>query len=80
MPESDRPTSANPHHPKAQDSDDRAPQSDQIIDVRELVYRGGSDRDPRELVENPSVTPEMVEQAPEDLRDDLMPKQKSDSD
>ncbi|QYO62278.1 hypothetical protein [Leptolyngbya sp. 7M] len=49
----------------------------QLIDPRELVYRGGYSGNPREIVENPAVAPEMVEQAPEDLRDDLMPKEKS---
>lgn len=50
-------------------------ESDQrLIDPRDLVYQGGPALDPREVVENPAVAPEMLEQAPEDLRDDLMPK------
>jgi hypothetical protein len=50
---------------------------DKLIDPRELNYQGGYSGDPREIVENPAVAPDMVEPAPEDLRDDLMPKQKS---
>jgi hypothetical protein len=52
--------------------------SEEPIDVRELVYRGGYSGDPREIVENPAVAPEMLEQAPEDIRDDLMPKGEED--
>lgn len=46
------------------------------IDPRDLVYTGGPDRDPREVIHNPAVAPEMVDSSPEDLRDDLMPKNK----
>lgn len=73
MSTSDQSTSNN-----SEQSTTPEPQTDQIVDPRDLVYRGGSDRNPRELIENPAVTPEMVEQAPEDIRDDLMPKQKND--
>ncbi len=45
--------------------------SDQIVDVQEnLVYKGGFTGDPREIVENPAVAPEMLNQ-PGDLRRDL---------
>lgn len=56
------------------------PQKDEhLVDPRDLVYAGGTDRNPRELVENPGVAPEMLEdQSPEDLRDDLMPRDKED--
>lgn len=45
--------------------------SDRNVDVQEnLVYKGGFAGDPREIVENPAVAPEMLNQ-PGDLRQDL---------
>jgi hypothetical protein len=63
--------------PSPSDRADRADRSD-IIDPRELVYRGGYRGNPREIIENPAVTPELLETAPEDLRDDLMPQELED--
>ena len=51
--------------------DDDAPKQQKTVDSRDLVYSGGTDRDPRELVENPAVTPEMLNE-PGDLREDLL--------
>lgn len=59
--------------PADQNSDriDQAMHSDQMVDVQEnLVYKGGYAGDPREIVENPAVAPEMLNQ-PGDLRQDL---------
>ncbi|WAL61383.1 hypothetical protein [Thermocoleostomius sinensis] len=42
-----------------------------IVDVRELVYGGGSDRDPQELLTNPAVAPQMLDDR-RDVRSDLM--------
>jgi hypothetical protein len=47
-------------------------QDDRLIDPRDLVYKGGYYKNPREIVENPGATPETLDQAPEDLRGDLM--------
>lgn len=69
MTESTERSSAQPSQPEQPASSETTP-----IDARELVYRGGYSGNPRELIENPAVTPELVEQAPEDIRDDLMPK------
>jgi hypothetical protein len=55
------PSSANEEPPKKQ----------KIVDPMDLVYSGGTDRDPRELIENPAITPEMPNE-PGDLRDDLL--------
>lgn len=66
QPASEQPT--QPAHPE-----------EATVDVRELVYRGGYSGNPREIVENPAVAPEMLEPAPEDIRDDLMPKNDGDS-
>lgn len=70
--------SANNPSTTSQQSNSKAEREERIVDPRDLVYSGGSDRDPREVVENPAVTPELMDQAPEDLRDDLMPKNKDD--
>jgi hypothetical protein len=76
MPKSTERPAANQPKPEKQ-SEKHEKQSDKApIDSRDLVYRGGYDGDPREILENPAVTPELVEQAPEDIRDDLMPKNK----
>lgn len=45
--------------------------ADRVVDPKNLVYSGGYDGDPRELLETPGVVPEGLEQAPEDLRPDL---------
>lgn len=70
-PSAQQPASERPTQPENQSADTP-------IDVRELVYRGGYSGNPREIVENPAVAPEMLEQAPEDIRDDLMPKSDED--
>ena len=44
---------------------------DGMFDPLELVSRGGYVGDPREIIENPAVAPEMLDR-PEDLRDDLL--------
>ena len=36
---------------------------EQTIDPRDLVSKGGYDKDPREVVENPAVTPQMPEES-----------------
>lgn len=41
------------------------------VDVQDLVNKGGYDRDPREIVENPAVAPQMITE-PHDLRSDMI--------
>ncbi|HEY9617132.1 MAG TPA: hypothetical protein V6C64_09835 [Microcoleaceae cyanobacterium] len=41
------------------------------VDPQDLVYSGGYTGDPREIVENPAVTPEMLNE-PGDLRSDAL--------
>jgi hypothetical protein len=36
---------------------------DQTVDVRDLVSKGGYQKNPREIVENPAVTPQMPEES-----------------
>lgn len=67
---------SNNEQTKNQQSNPENSGDDKLIDPRELNYQGGYTGDPREIVENPAVAPDMVEPAPEDLRDDLMPKGK----
>lgn len=51
--------------PTEQDSDLK-----DIVDVEDLVMKGGYTGDPKEIVTNPAVTPQMIDE-PSDLRDDL---------
>ena len=36
---------------------------DQTYDVRDLVSKGGYAKNPREIIENPAVTPQMVDES-----------------
>lgn len=51
--------------------DDSPPKQQKVVNPDDLVYRGGTQADPRELVENPAVTPEMPNE-PGDLRIDAL--------
>lgn len=51
--------------------DESPPKQQKVVNPDDLVYRGGTDADPRELVENPVVTPEMLNE-PGDIRSDLL--------
>lgn len=46
----------------------------QAVDPRDLVYKGGYNKNPREVVENPAVTPQMLDEPQETragyIRDD----------
>lgn len=44
---------------------------DGMFDPRDLVSKGGYVGNPREIIENPAVAPQMLDR-PEDLRDDLL--------
>jgi hypothetical protein len=52
-------------------TDDTPPKNQKIVNTDDLVYSGGTEADPRELVENPAVTPEMLNE-PGDLREDVL--------
>lgn len=43
---------------------------DQAMDVRDLVYKGGFDKAPQEILGNPAVAPQMLQEG-RDLRVDL---------
>lgn len=46
-----------------------------IVDVQDVVYTSRINGNPREVISNPAVAPERLDdQAPEDRRDDQMPK------
>lgn len=50
---------------------DRSPvDPSQMVDVQDLVYKGGFDKDPQEILGNPAVAPEMLQEG-RDLRVDL---------
>lgn len=52
-------------------SKNQKPEEERVMDPRDLVYKGGPTKDPREVVTNPSVTPEKHNEA-EHLRSDLL--------
>jgi hypothetical protein len=54
-------------HEKQQERSTKPEQK--TVDPMDLVYSGGYNGDPREIVENPAVTPEMLNE-PGDLRAD----------
>lgn len=62
----------NPNKPVA--NEDRQTEKETLeergVDPRDLVSKGGFTKDPREIVNNPAVTPQMLNE-PGDLRDDL---------
>jgi hypothetical protein len=41
--------------------DNTQPTDGKTFDPRDLVTKGGYDKDPREIVENPAVTPQMLD-------------------
>ncbi|HCF29239.1 MAG TPA: hypothetical protein DEV81_19010 [Cyanobacteria bacterium UBA11049] len=57
-------------HHQPQDVGDRSTDSPETVDVMDLVYKGGFDRDPQEILGNPGVAPEMLQEG-RDLRVDL---------
>lgn len=50
-------TTQNQHSENTQSSED------QTFDVRDLVSKPEYDKDPREVIENPAVTPQMPEES-----------------
>jgi Gas vesicles protein GVPc repeated domain len=48
-----------------------------MFDPQDLVSKGGYVGNPREIIENPAVAPEMLDR-PEDLRDDLLAETEDD--
>lgn len=66
---SDQPT--NPQTtPESQAAKPQPDREERIVDVRDLVYTGGYDRDPQEILGNPAVAPPMLSEG-RDLRVDL---------
>ncbi|HEY9908854.1 MAG TPA: hypothetical protein V6D18_14750 [Thermosynechococcaceae cyanobacterium] len=51
---------------------DEAMQDDRTFDPQDLVYKGGYSGNPREILDNPAVAPQTIDE-PGDLRDDRMP-------
>lgn len=42
-----------------------------VVDPLDLVYSGGYLGDPREILSNPAVAPQMLDDTPDNLRDDF---------
>ncbi|WP_432808185.1 hypothetical protein [Pantanalinema sp. GBBB05] len=65
-------TEPTTHLPKAEhEAVEQQPVAANTVDPQDLVYSGGYTKDPREIVENPAVTPEMLNE-PGDLRSDAL--------
>lgn len=60
-----------PDHPELTKKFEADREDDRSIDPQDLVYSGGFIGNPREIVENPAVTPEMLNE-PGDLRSDAL--------
>lgn len=61
------------HHDSDRQQSERSTNSDisdKIVDPLDLVYRGGYDRDPQEILGNPAVAPPMLSEG-RDLRVDI---------
>jgi len=66
-------TSGN-HH--SQPADHPQSHEEETVDVRDLVSKPGYEKDPREIIENPAVTPQM----PEESSDSQVGMERSDRD
>jgi hypothetical protein len=55
----------NPRSPNPEDLDEQA------VDPRDLVYKGGYRKHPREIVEHPGVTPQMLDEPQESRAGDI---------
>ena len=53
------------NHPQSNSERIRQKVEEKTIDPRDLVNKGGFNKNPREMVENPAVTPEMHEEVQE---------------
>jgi hypothetical protein len=70
----------------AQNSEeDQSSTTDRIVDPKDLVYtssyseEGGSiSENPREIISNPAVAPEMLDTTSQDLRDDIFKESSED--
>lgn len=52
-----------PQNPQSQPTNQPQSSEDETVDVRDLVSKPEYNRDPREIVENPAVTPQMPEES-----------------
>ena len=55
---------------ESRETDKQPVDPSQIVDVMDLVYKGGYDRDPQEILGNPAVAPPMLSEG-RDLRVDI---------
>lgn len=51
-----------PNSPSSEPTSNSKSTEDETFDVRDLVSKPNYDKDPREVVENPAVTPQMPEE------------------
>lgn len=55
----------------ALDPSEESSKDDRVVNPNELVYSAGTPSNPQEVLQNPAVAPQTLNQ-PDDLRDDLM--------
>lgn len=71
-------TSKQPDENRSYEDERNNPEGIRMADPLDLVYRGGAAGNPREIIENPAVVPQMVntgqmgEADADDLRDDMI--------
>ena len=61
--------SMNSPEPDAKQQKQQQPLEERTMDPRDLVYNQGTPKNPREVLANPAVTPETIEDA-DNLRSD----------
>ncbi len=65
--------SKKPDKPAEKENKQTEPDSSEprVVDPLDLVYSGGYVGDPREILSNPAVAPQMPDDTPDNLRDDF---------
>jgi len=73
--ENKRPTSQNQPDEATQEQQNDV--DDRTVDPRDLVYKGGYQGNPRDIVENPAVAPQMPDGQVTEARAGLMQKDRN---
>lgn len=68
-------TGEAPKQPAFKENVDSPPKTEDTVDPRDLVRTGGIPDNPDEVLTNPAVAPQMINQGGEKLRSDLKEEQ-----
>ncbi|MBD1912070.1 MULTISPECIES: hypothetical protein [unclassified Leptolyngbya] len=65
---------SSPNQDSSQEANQKRSDSvdERVVDPMDLVYKGGFEGNPRDIVENPAVAPQMLESPTIDARASLM--------